>query len=570
MANGNCSELASVLSSIARWHVKNGSETVDDVVTAMQSTIPGLDRNRLVDSIIEFQDANKAAINDFQKRLARFKKEARTDKNLRDKIEETEIHLRNATTPKKGKKAPVKRTEAIQTLLDSKNSLLKELAKSEPALRDKYKKQIEDAYKRLADTQFYVPSVKQEEIEGSKELQRLRFERNRVQVEIRKKIDKLRPRSVWEKSIDIANSAKSLMATGEFSGVLRQGKFAIFAEPGAGVQAVRDMLASFKNQQRTFEIHQQLLSLPQVPGLVKAGLHVAELDGPLNQQEEGIMSLWAGKLPVVGRFDRAYNTFLNSLRINGAIAMSEYAINGEPTGQELTDIARVVNVFTGRGSLGPFEQSAKVLNAGLFSPRYQMSRIQVLTMQPVWAASSPEVRKAILARYYGRSLMGTGVMYLLYGMLFGQEDRYKLAFNPLSSQFGKIQMGNTSLDPLAGVSQPIVFMNRATTGQLITRKGKTQQLRGKKKPFGQTDIVTNYVRGKLAPLPGSIWNLIEGENVVGEPATIGGELFDLATPMTYKDIYDVMTGDDLSVPGKTAASILSFLGEGVNVQSRKK
>lgn len=582
---GRCSELASILSELAKWHVSEGATTVDEVVEQMQRTLPDMDRSRLVDSLIEVANANKIEIPKFQKDLAKVKKEARTDKELRNKIAELETALAENTTPPKKPRTAPERTEAIQKLHDAKNKLVKELKKSDAAQRQKLGTQIEKAYQRLADTGIRQPDTTEEGLPQTEELQKLLFERDRVRRQIRDKIEAARPKTGVEKVVEWANSLRAFMTTGEFSGVLRQGKTAIFTDPKGGVKAVQEMLRTFMNPARAAWLHRQWGQDLDIQHWVKAGLSVQEIGGPLNMQEDDLMSPLAGQwrdasigriqgvkqvLETKDRFDQAYSTFLNSLRINVAKSTAAYAVDGEPTRAERESIAHIVNVMTGRGSLGTYESSASILNAGLFAPRNQMSRIQILIGQPIWKAQ-PHLRGKLLARFYGKNLIGMGAMYMLYTLAFGREKDFSLTFNPLTADFGKLVMGRTRLDPLAGLAQPIVFMSRAASGmRKTTTTGKLSDIRGEKKPIWEKGIVAPFGRGKLAPAPSISWNAIEGEDVIGRPFTIGNTLLDLTLPMTYRDIYDVMTSE-MNVPSKFAASTLSFFGEGVNVyQDRAK
>lgn len=571
---GKCSELAATLVEIARTHVRDGASTVDDVVTRMQNTLPDLDRNRLVDSVIEVSEANKKAISDFQKRLQRFSREARTDKDLRTRIEELQKALDTNSLPESNKKSPAKRTEAIQQLYGAKNALMQQVAKSEPALAAKYTKQIQDGFQKLADTNFKMPQVKESSIEGSEELMHLRFQRDQVRRKVREKIDSLRPRSAWETGIDWMNAAKAATAGGEFSGIGRQGKFQAMVAPETIPVSLKNMWRAFQSEEGQFRAWHEMQTDPDWIPAVKSGLALPDMATNINDMEEAIMSPFArltsgSKLGSIyhstaGKFDRAYNTYIASLRFYGWKSVCDTTINGEPTALEQADIANAVNIFTGRGDMGSWNKHAAALNVGLFSPRYQWSRVQMLIGSPVWRASSPEMRKVILTRFYGRSALGTGMMYALYGLLFGNDRDFNLTFNPLSSDFGKIRMGNTRIDPMAGLVQPIVFMSKALSGQEKTSKGEMRDLRGDDASHSRQSIVTQYGRSKLAPVPGAVWNMIDGKDVVGNKTTVGGQLLGLSTPMTYGNIYQVMTSD-LGVDKKFVLSVLSMLGEGVSI-----
>ena len=569
MPKVDCSKLASVIMDIARWHAKNSPDAdIDSIVAAMQETLPGIDRVRVVDSIVEASTGAKRNVSAFAQRLARTKREAKRDKELRTAITSLEEHLKQSTLPRKQGAKKITRTDAIQALMDEKVALNEALRKSDPALREKYQASLDKALKQLEDGNFVVPEVEREFFPENKELRQLKFKRDQARLQVRQKINALRPLTVWDRATDSINGLKTMMATGEFSGVLRQGRFAIYTDPLSGSKAVFDMFRSFASEGQDAAINDRIANDPDAPILVRHGLALSDINGDINQQEDAIMSKWANRIPLAKNFNRAYNVFLNSIRLNGAKGVMQYSTNAEPTAAELDGIANVTNVFTGRGSLGQFEQSAALLNAGLFSPRFQMSRIQMLTGQPLWRAGSPAIRKHILARHYGRTLLGMASTYMMYGLAWGDDEDFDLSFNMLSSQFGKVVKGDIVIDPLAGLVQPLVFLNRAIQGKKTSVSGKTTDIRGDQAKFGQPDLVSQYLRGKLAPGPGTVWNQIKGKDVVGRPTTIGGQMLGLVTPMTYGDIADVMVEDE-GIPTKLAISILAMLGEGVQVYTQR-
>ena len=569
----DCSQLASAIMEAMRYHAQVSPDaTLDTIVQEVQSAFPNQDisRQRVVDTIVASTEAGTRSVSDFNKRLTRLKREAKQDKDLQTAISALEANLAQGTLPRKQGAKKVNRSAEIAELQTRKRELLAALNKSVPAIRQKYERQIKEGLRKLEDGSYLTPKPKPEAVEGNRELERLRFERDTVRLKIQERIDNSRPKTVWERGIAHANSAKNLMSSGEFSGVLRQGQFALFVDQTAGVKALGDMFRAFGSEEGAYRIQQQILSDPDTPFLMRNGLAITDIDGTLSAREDELMTVWRDKIPVLGvglrKFDRSYNAFLNSLRLSGAKALMQYTVNAEPTTEEAQQISNAVNVFTGRGTLGPYENSGAVLNAAFYSPRYQMSRLQVLSGQPLWKSANPQIRKQILSRFYARSLLGLGAQYFLYGLLFGREKDYGMTFNPLSSDFGKVRVGDTRLDPLAGLAQPIVFMNRAVRGKRQTLSGEVKHLRGGDKGFGQRDLVASFLRSKLSPAPGAAWDLVSGENMIGENRTIGSVALGMTTPMTYGDVLENMKTEQ-GVSSKLAQGLLAFFGVGLQVYS---
>ena len=98
-------------------------------------------------------------------------------------------------------------------------------------------------------------------------------------------------------------------------------------------------------------------------------------------------------------------------------------------------------------------------------------------------------------------------------------------YDPRSSDFGKIKIGNTRIDILSGLGQATVLLSRLITGHTKTPSGKIQPLYGRH-PVAQRDIdnvILDMFRSKLAPLPAATWNAAKGKKVTGEDTTLGGK-----------------------------------------------
>jgi len=124
--------------------------------------------------------------------------------------------------------------------------------------------------------------------------------------------------------------------------------------------------------------------------------------------------------------------------------------------------------------------------------------------------------------------VGVGVSILLAAKMMGAnvED------DPRSSDFGKIHVGNTRWDIWGGFQPYARVLTQFITGERkATTTGDIQELNGKGF-MGQTRAtpLTSFFRTKLAPVPGTAWNLIEGSDVVGNKVTPQGELLKSITP----------------------------------------
>ena len=217
---------------------------------------------------------------------------------------------------------------------------------------------------------------------------------------------------------------------------------------------------------------------------------------------------------------------------------------------------------TGRGTLGALEQAAVPLNTLFFAPRLTASRFQILLGKPFFGGNN-RTRK-LIAKEYARYLIGMGLLYAT--ALFAFPDDYiDVEIDPRSTDFGKLRIGNTRLDPLSGLSQTVVLMSRMISGKTkSTFTGEITPIRGKDVPFGRAntlEVLTRFMRNKLSPMFGTAANIITGTDFKGDPVTIKSEAKNLLTPMAVSEVFESIK--EQGVPAGTAISLMSIFGMGV-------
>jgi hypothetical protein len=292
----------------------------------------------------------------------------------------------------------------------------------------------------------------------------------------------------------------------------------------------------------------------------------------LSRQEEIMMSRFANAIPGVRGSNRAFMTFLNKLRADSFDAMvkSRERRGSKPVEQaELDAISNYINVATGRGNLGKATAAAETLATVFFSPRLAVSRFQLLAGQPLYRGSA--ATRALIAVEYGKTLAGLVVFYGLARLLAANTGDGTIEDDPRSSDFGKLRLGNTRIDPLMGLSQNTVLLSRLYLGETKSAAGRIKPTRGNV-PYGSAtsaDLIARFLRTKLSPVVGAGVDIASGKNVVGEPVTPKSVATNLITPLSFRDIYDVML--EQGVEAGAAIAILSAFGMGVqNYQDKPK
>jgi thioredoxin reductase len=372
-----------------------------------------------------------------------------------------------------------------------------------------------------------------------------------------------------------AGLSRAIMTADFTSALLRQGGLLFSSHPLRSLGIMKDTFKASKSDFEYFRLMQDIRERPNAPLYDQSKLGLTDIRSPkISQLEEAYMSPWVDKIPGLNHSQRAYVYFLNRLR---ADTFDSLATNlGQKqlvTLEQAKGISNFINVFTGRGRIKEeYAGGIAALNELFFAPRYVLSRFQALTLQPLRYAKDPAVRKAIVWEY-ARTLVGYSIIYGLINML-GKQAGVTIEKNPLSTDFGKVKIGNTRIDLLAGVAQTLTVMSRFGFVATKTAQGQTVSLKqGPNVPFTRRNlpgVVSDFVRTKLAPVPSAILNAQSGQKVTGEPAQwlgIHGELAGLVTPLNGGDILNAMVAQGVA-PG-LALAVLTNFGASVNTYSAK-
>jgi hypothetical protein len=294
----------------------------------------------------------------------------------------------------------------------------------------------------------------------------------------------------------------------------------------------------------------------------------AEEYGALNNTkvEEAFKGVLAKKLPGVEWSNRTFHVFLNKLRAESLYALVnqlEKITGRKATDGELKVIGNYINIASGRGATGGFIKSFEGMSKIFWSPRLFMSRLQLLSGQPLWRGithNASPVARALIAKEYGASLSGLALALSLGGMIGA-----KIILDRRSKDFGKLQFGNTHIDLMAGLQQPFVLGSQIIAGEQKTSKGKVIPIRGRI-PYGQPsawDLMGRFGRAKLTPGLGIGVNVATGSTITGQPTSPLNEALTAFLPLSPGDVVDAMQSDGVSTTQGAGASVLALLGAGV-------
>lgn len=370
--------------------------------------------------------------------------------------------------------------------------------------------------------------------------------------------------------MEVLNLPRAVVASLDLSGTLRQGGPLFWGRPKTGLKAFQGSLKGAFNKSNAISIEQQIRNNPyymmsQSPGAVSKKLYIAPLSetAKVTAREESFMSRFTRYIPGLAQSERAYIIVLNKLRMDSfaSIMNNVEKSGGQITPKLIETISDYINVATGRGDLGKLNSMVPALNIALFSPRFQASRVQLL-----WQAikmptnlRTPEGR--ILIREFTRDI-GAFIAANMTLLGLAKMGGATVEEDPRSTDFGKIKIGNSRVDPWSGLQQWVRFF-----AQLITDERKYTSTGG----VGDIDrakLLYNFFRYKQNPAFSLLWDTLveEGKTVFGEDIEATPEsMKQLAqtrlTPFVIQDFLDAAA--EYGIVGGAILGGLATLGFGV-------
>ena len=371
-------------------------------------------------------------------------------------------------------------------------------------------------------------------------------------------------KQVWDTTMSILNLPRAILASFDLSAPLRQGALLFWGQPKQAVPALLPMVKAFVSEKNAGMIDEIINSGKYAELRREAGLYIAPLGEAtprLRQREEAFMTTLAKYIPLISHSERAYVTYLNKLR---ADVFDFYAEQWEEQGKTMEDyksFASAINIMTGRGPLGKLTGVGDILNVAFFSPRYIASRV----MLPVeFVRTTPTVRK-IMARNILAFVASNLLMLSLVVIATRSSDEpADVEFDPRSSDFGKLKIGNTRIDFWAGFQQYARFVSQLITG---VRKSSTSGQFIESKRY---DLIEWFARSKASPVAGLAIDLLKGETYLGdefslESDAVKEQAFNRLVPMFVQDMVEAivdagMAGGAMALPALFGVGVQTYGG----------
>ncbi len=403
---------------------------------------------------------------------------------------------------------------------------------------------------------------------------------------------------------EVFSIPKATMASGEWSGIYRQGFVMISRRPWLLPKIIIASAKSTFSPKQQQKIYDKMISDPDYTDAVRFKVPLTGINkelGGLQSGEEQFTQKFINKVPLwvpglgqsagiirasnrayetaldVGRFD-SFKSIKKSLEKKGynpkarqyeADEKGNYILDKQGDKKltkdykEFRDNVKVISYFSGRGDLGRFESIAGPLNTAIFSIRLNKARVDTF-LQPFNMKLSKTARveawKGLITSFaHGMTLLG-----LIAGwQKYVRKKDVEVEDDPRSADFGKVRVGKHRWDVWGGHQQLVRTFVQFITGEY---KSTTTGFIGKydSGEFGggsRLSPLGRFVESKQAPGLSFIMDMIEGEDWQGRPFNLKRAVTERMIPMFWQDLGDALKemgpGEliDIGIPG--------FLGMGV-------
>lgn len=384
----------------------------------------------------------------------------------------------------------------------------------------------------------------------------------KAQEEFQAKLDKKEPSGISQ----FLGSVKALASSGDLGHIARQGKqgtlYLLTHKPSEVGTAFKRMAKQTFSEKEFKDFHEKLTQDPKLLRMSKDfRLDMPGLPGHLGEEAfhggEGIESA-----PVIGAYvkasDRAYTSYMNSIRYSlvkdGISRLEKSGFTMDKNPEKYRELARGINIITQRGDIsGKAAQLFNTASNVFWAPRAKYSRIQQIG-ELVKPGESGRLARQGLVHTMAFNALLFGLLKAKYG------DAVKFNTDPENTDFLKIRIKNTTVDPWFGLGAIIRSANQGISGE------KTSGSTGKTVPVSASDAVGNFLTNSLAPGITMLYELASGKSTLGFEKSRLESLLGVA-PLAMRDIKDITEEHGLD---GLLLDILSYEGEQVNTFNPQK
>jgi hypothetical protein len=345
------------------------------------------------------------------------------------------------------------------------------------------------------------------------------------------------------KILEFLNIPRTLKSTLDWSHPLRQSIVMLGAFPKEWQQAWGPMIKAARDPAAAEAMWKRMQDMPQYHHAKRYGVRYNDLGDDITLREEPLQGLrYVNKIWGVSGSARAYTTFGNvasQAAWDNMIRLARkkgYNVAGttKESKKMLEDIAKFVNISNGRGNIKGMGNSLSAINALFFSPRLIHSRLQLLNPLPGGyygikgtniQGMHPLVRRRALtgAAALAGEIAVVSAMAWQAGEMLGEKVQTEI--NPLSSDFGKVRVGDTRIDLSGGIAAYVTLASRLGSQRTKTQHDQVEDLGPGLGMRSGWEVFVDFFENKLSPVAATgvdYW--LKKERGIGEPLTqeVGG------------------------------------------------
>jgi hypothetical protein len=492
------------------------------------------------------------------------------------------------------------------TLAQWNQEMLREFGKQvEPHLRRIYT----SSYKQLSDERARMRQESQgrsvqRETPGPhrpEDLRRLVNERLDAQTAARKarqqlmrEFDNLNAspaRTFGRRVVDILGLPRAAMTTLDLSWGLRQGKMALARHPLIWGRGFINQLKAL-SPQKFDRLVSEIEADPDFKYMqrFKIGFTSEGLRGQgLGARDESFQTELADRVPGVAASGRAYSMMADTVKAGW---FKDYLAKAKKLGFDpekaedkavFEQGARLINDATGRSALPrSIEGAAPVLNNALFSPRFWVSRVKMLTVTPA-RMLLPERAGGLTrpARVEAFKTLFAFTTFVAGQMALAKASGASISFDPDDKKFMKACWGDHCVDFSAG------FQGHIKLAFGLGKHIYESKIKGVRPESSAVQKLGTYARGKESPNASFVHDVFFSEKdkegygkditgqsvyVLGKPGTTGWERIKSSrlanfSPMVLQDALEAYEKSGLGVGASMGAG--SFFGESTTTYREK-
>jgi len=362
---------------------------------------------------------------------------------------------------------------------------------------------------------------------------------------------------------EIADNSVAMVASVDNSFLGRQGLNTLMTRPSiwwdmAG-KSFTDFYKTLKGQKADDALWAKIYT---EPNYINGKYDIA---GLFPRAEEQFPTSLPARIPVIGRvFGASENAFTGSALRARTQLFNLYDNIATKNGVDMTDnfqiksIGTMVSSLTARGKWGKTGEP-KIVRALMWAPKMLKANIDVLTGH-IGQNISPFAKRQ--ARINLGKIVATSAVI---GVIANAISPGSAETDPLSSDFGKIKVGNTRFDFTGGKSQLITLAARLIMNETkSTITGETKKFGEGYKPETRFSTSLKFLTNKFNPVAGAIVNMMKGVDFKGDKVTTAGIITSMFTPITVQNVAD----SDNSL-ANTIGNMLDFVGVSSNTYSVK-